>query len=355
VALEDPFWLDISLGNFRANVAQARSQLAGDAKLMVAVKSEAYGHGGAAIAKAAVAAGADALAVLDIPTGLGLRESLPDAPMLAWLISPDDNFLAASSAKLTLGISHSWQLEAIARQCQGFTTKVHLKIDTGLHRNGCLPELWPALVAKARELERAGLIVVEGIWSHLADTSLEEDRRSLERFHNALEVAHAAGLSPTIRHVAASAAAQDLPESRLDMVRIGIIVFGVSPFDDRGADELGFAPVMALRAPITEVDKSSATITLGMGFAHGLMPLPPSTGWVSWNGVRLALKSVEPHHCVLGWPETGSPEVGDVVTLFGDPSQHSPRAEDWAAWSATIGDEVISAMSPSVPRRYLSD
>lgn len=355
MALEDSFWLDISLGNFRANVAQARSQLAGSARLMVAVKSDAYGHGGAAIAEAAVSAGADALAVLDIPTGLALRETLPDTPMLAWLISPHDDFLAASAAQLTLGISHSWQLDAIARQCEGVTTTVHLKIDTGLHRNGCLPERWPALVATARELERAGLIDVEGIWSHLADTSLVEDKRSLERFHDALEVARAAGLSPTIRHIAASAAAKDLPESRLDMVRIGIIVFGVSPFDERSADELGFAPVMALRATITEANEKSATITIGMGFADGLMPLPPSTGWVSWNGQRLSLQSVEPHHCVLGWPETGSPAVGDSVTLFGDPSQHSPRAEDWAAWSRTIGDEVISAMSPSVPRRYLSD
>jgi alanine racemase len=355
VALEDSFWLDISLGNFRANVAQARSQLAGSARLMVAVKSDAYGHGGAAIAEAAVAAGADALAVLDIPTGLALRETLPETPMLAWLISPHDDFLAASAAQLTLGISHSWQLDAIARQCEGVTTTVHLKIDTGLHRNGCLPERWPALVAKARELERAGLIDVEGIWSHLADTSLEEDKRSLERFRDALKVARAAGLSPTIRHIAASAAAKDLPESRLDMVRIGIIVFGVSPFDERTADELGFAPVMALRATITEVKEKSATITIGMGFAHGLMPLPPATGWVSWNGQRLSLQSVEPHHCVLGWPETGAPAVGDSVTLFGDPSEHSPRAEDWASWSRTIGDEVISAMPPSVPRRYLND
>jgi len=355
MALETPFWLDLSLANFRANVAQARSQLAGDARLMIAVKSEAYGHGGVAIAEAAIAAGADALAVLDIPTGIALREKLPTTPMLAWLISPHDDFLAASRANLTLGISHSWQLDAIARQCQGLTTTVHLKIDTGLHRNGCLPSLWPALVAQARELEAAGLIVVEGIWSHLADTSLEEDQRSLERFHDALTVARAAGLSPTITHIAASAAAEDVPEARLDMVRIGIIAFGVSPFDDRSAKDLGFAPVMAARALITHVDEAAGTLTLGMGFGHGLMPLPSATGWVSWQGTPLPITSVELDHVVAELPETGSPAVGDIVTLFGDPAHGSPLAEDWATWAGTIGDEVVSALSPAVPRRYLND
>ncbi len=355
MALEAPFWLDISLTNFRANVAKAKSDLAGNSRLMIAVKSEAYGHGGLALAEAAVSAGADALAVLDIPTGIALRAKLPETPMLAWLISPHDDFLAASTANLTLGISHSWQLDAIAKQCQGMTTTVHLKIDTGLHRNGCLPSLWPALVAKARQLEAAGLIVVEGVWSHLADTSLEEDRRSLQRFHDALEVARVAGLSPTITHIAASAAAEDFPEARLDMVRIGIIAYGVSPFDDRSADELGFLPVMAARALITELHEAEATLTIGMGFGHGLMPLLPGTGWMSWRGASLPIVSVEVDHCVLGWPESGAPAIGDVVTLFGDPATGSPLAEDWAEWSGTIGDEVVSAMSPAVQRRYLSD
>jgi alanine racemase len=355
VALDAPFWLDISLASFRSNITQARSQLAGKARLMIAVKSEAYGHGGAALAEAAVAAGADALAVLDIPTGIALRGKLPNAPMLAWLISPHDDFAAASRASLTLGISHSWQLDALAEQCQGLTTTVHLKIDTGLHRNGCLPALWPALITQAKELEAAGLIVVEGIWSHLADTSLEEDKRSLERFHDALELARSAGLSPTITHIAASAAAEDFPDSRLDMVRIGIIVYGVSPFDQRSASELGFAPVMAARALITQVDEATGTLTIGMGFGHGLMPLPPATGWVSWQGAQLPIKSVALDHILVEWPHTGSPAVGDVVTLFGDPSGGSPLAEDWAAWSGTIGDEVVSALSPAVRRRYLND
>lgn len=353
--LEAPFWLDISLTNFRANVAKAKSDLAGDSRLMIAVKSEAYGHGGLALAEAAVSAGADALAVLDIPTGIALRQKLPETPMLAWLISPHDDFLAASTANLTLGISHSWQLDAIADQCQGLTTRVHLKIDTGLHRNGCLPSLWPALVDKAKELETAGLIVVEGIWSHLADTSLEEDKRSLERFYRALEVAQARGLTPSITHIAASAAAEDFPEARLDMVRIGIIAYGVSPFDDRSAEELGFTPVMAAKARITDVDETGATVTIGMGFGHGLMPLLPGTGWVSWQATSLPLRAVEVDHCTAGWPESGTPAIGDVVTLFGDPANGSPLAEDWAGWSRTIGDEVVSAMSPAIRRRYLND
>jgi alanine racemase len=354
MAVAPDCWLDISVSNFTGNVALAKAQLAGSARLMIAVKSDAYGHGGTPLALAAVEAGADALAVLDITTGISLREALPEIPMLAWLLSPHDDFRAASVAGLTLGISHLWQLEKLAAESQGRLTTVHLKVDTGLHRNGCLPEHWPALVAKARSLETSGLITVQGVWSHLADTSLDEDRISLQRFHEAVEIARAAGLSPSILHIAASAAANDVPEARLDMVRIGISVFGVSPFDDRSALDLGFAPVMAARARITSLDEGRKEITVGMGFADGLMPLAPDTGWVALGGQRVPVKSVEVDHCVVGWPALGAPALGEIVTLFGDTNLPAPRAEDWAQWAGTIGDEVVSAMPKHLTRNYLS-
>ena len=335
-------------------MAHAKASLAGAAALMVAVKSEAYGHGGQALATLAVKAGADALAVLDIPTGVSLRSAAPSIPMLCWLISPHSNLQDAVDYSLTLGISHLWQLDMIRELAPETPILIHLKIDTGLHRNGCLQENWPTLVARAKELEDQGLVSVEGVWSHLADTSLAEDKISLARFHDAVDVVKNAGLTPTLLHIAASAAATDLPEARLDMVRVGISAYGVSPFDDRTAEDMGFHPVMAARAVVTQVDPVGQIVTVGMGYADGLLPLPPHTGWLNHQGHRGAIVSVEADHTVVSFDTGNLPEVGSVLTLFGEPELGSPRAEDWATWGDTIGDEVLVGIAPHVPRRYLS-
>jgi len=338
---------------FQENIQAAKKILAGDAKLMIAVKSDAYGHGFARLAPIALENGADQLAVLDIDTGVAVREWAPTAPLLCWLLSPHDNFGRALDASLELGISHLWQLEKLEREAEGRVAVVHLKIDTGLHRNGALESDWPALVARAGELEREGVLMVVGVFSHLADTSIAEDKAALERFHRAVEVATQAGLSPTTLHIAASSAAMDLPESRLDMVRVGIIAYGVSPFDDRSAPEVGFTPVMSIHSSVISIDPENHTAAIGMGYADGLLPLPPDTGYVLIGTRRAAIQSVELDHTVVsthGFDAT----VGDHVLVLGDHTAGAPRAEDWAEWGNTIGDEVVVGIAAHVPRNYLS-
>jgi alanine racemase len=229
---------------------------------------------------------------------------------------------------------------------------VHIKVDTGLHRNGCLVEHLPALVTKAKEMENRGLIVVEGMWSHLADTSIDEDKKSLERFRQAVAIATDAGLTPTILHIAASAAATDLPESRLDLVRVGISVYGVSPFDDRTAEDMGFTPVMVAKARVTDTSPDGTT-TIGMGYADGLLPIPPGSGWLHYDGHRGVISSVDAHSMRVTWPADFAPAIGDTVTIFGDPTHGSPRAEDWASWANTIGDEVVAGMPARLHRVFV--
>lgn len=344
-------WLDISLPAFAANVKLAKQELAGHAQLMVAVKSDAYGHGGDVLAQVALESGADALAVLDITTGIALRKTQPEAIMLAWLLSPGNDFQAAIDASLDLGVSHLWQLDKIAKARVDSPVRVHLKIDTGLHRNGALAADWPALVDSAAQLEAQGTITVVGIWSHLADTSVAEDQVSLTRFHEAVAHAREAGLSPDILHIAASAAAIDFPESRLDLVRVGLIAYGVSPFEDKGALELGFQPVMTARARVLEI--SQDTVVLGMGYADGLLALPADTGWVVLKGEQVKILGIEAETLIVEKPSTPV-GPGDVATLWGEPALGSPIVEDWAGWGNTIGDEVIAGVSPSVPRNYLT-
>lgn len=347
---EHSCWLEINTKAFARNVSRAKADLAGSAKLMVAVKSNAYGHGATTLAPLAMTSGADALAVLDVETGMAVRKVVPDAPLLCWLLSPRSDYQAAVDACLTLGISHLWQVEALRACTITSPVTVHLKVDTGLHRNGCLIENLPELATAARELEERGLIDMEGVWSHLADTSLEEDRISLERFHRAVDIVQKHGLTPRVVHIAASAAATDLPESRLDMVRVGISVYGVSPFDDRTAEDMGFQPVMAAKARVVETQGS--TTTLGMGFSDGLLPITPGVGWLRHGDSKGTITAVDQNTMTVTW-EGDAPPVGEAITLFGEPSTGSPRAEDWAAWADTIGDEVVAAMPERVHRVFV--
>lgn len=347
-------YASVSLPAFRANVQHARKMLAGDARLMIAIKSDAYGHGGVQLAQAAVDAGADALAVLDIEYGRSIRQKVPDVPLLCWLHSPHSDFAAAAELDLDVGISGLWQLELLREQAPHQGTRVHLKIDTGLHRNGALASVWPDVVRRAKELEEEGHLKVVGIWSHLADTSLEDDRTSLERFHDAVAIAHQAGLEPNLLHIAASAAAADLPETRLDMVRVGIIAYGVSPFDDRTAQEMGFHPVMAVKARVTSIDATESKAILGMGFADGLLPPHDDEGWVAHSGHRYRIASVDVDRTVISALDRAPmPSVDEWITLWGDPDAGSPRAEDWASWAGTIGDEVVASVAAHVERRFI--
>jgi len=170
----------------------------------------------------------------------------------------------------------------------------------------------------------------QGKWKRLGACGCEEsgltfltpppkdNEESLERFLVAVDQARATGLAPEILHIAASAAATDLPPSRLDLVRVGISVYGVSPFDERTPEAMGFLPVMAPRARVTGVDMDSGVARVGMGYGEGLLPLPPPyPGGVSLEGARADIHEVNVDHILVGIPSGAAPGVGDIVTLWG--------------------------------------
>lgn len=338
--------ITINRAALSANLRHAKNSFAADGSLMMAVKSNAYGHGDELVVAIALASGADELAVLDIPTALRIRPLAPHTPLFAWLLSPTDDFAAAAVARVELGVSAPWQLDAIERAQPSEPVVVHLKIDTGLHRNGATEEQWPELVARAADLERNGVIRVRAVWSHLADTSVETSRSALEKLQRAVSVAKAGGVHPEIAHLAASHAAVELPEARLDLVRLGILAYGVSPFDAQTAQDLGFEPALTLWAPVIAHDDER--LTLGIGFGHGLMR-PHSEATVDAGGGSYRLVELGPE--MSTWAPLGLPgeiEAGDNVAVLG--REAKANAETWAGWCGTIGDEVLSKLSTWLER-----
>jgi alanine racemase len=350
----------IDLDAVRGNIAAIR-RIVAPARVMAVVKADGYGHGAVAVARAAVEAGADQIGVADLDEALALRRAGIEAPILAWLHAPDADFAEAIDAGIELGISSAAQLERAAGAA------VHLKIDTGLARNGVAPADWPAVVARAVELERTGVVRVRGVWSHLANAGAEATELQRQRFDRAVEAARAAGLDPELRHLAASEAALALPELRYDLVRVGIAMYGLPPAPGMDVAALGLRPAMELAGAVAAVRRVPAGEGVSYGFLHrterettlALVPLGYADGLprAATGGAEVAIGGRR--HPVVGRiamdqivVDVGDApvEVGDRVVLWGDPATGAPSAEDWASAAGTIGYEIVTRVGPRVPR-----
>ena len=338
-------------------------------EVIAVVKANAYGHGAAATAVAALSAGATRLGVAEIPEALELRRQGVHAPLMAWLHAPGERFEHAAAQDIELGISSFDQLEAAAAAATvDRPVGVHLKFETGLSRNGIAPADWGRVLAEAARLERIGRLRIVGLFSHLSNTSADDDRAALAKFEEGVAAAASFGIHPEIRHIAATAAAIDLPEMRLDAVRIGVGLFGLSPFDDRSSAELGLRPAMTLRGAIAAVRRVPAGTGVSYGYDHRtdrdttlvLVPLGYADGVprnasgrlpVSIAGRRFVnVGRIAMDQFVVDVGDTPV-SIGDEVVLFGDPTLGVPSAADWAAAADTINYEIVTRIGPRVPRR----
>ncbi|SDK27715.1 alanine racemase [Cryobacterium sp. Sr8] len=360
----------VDLDAISANVAHLRA-LTGTAHTMAVVKANAYGHGAVPVARAALAGGADWLGVADIAEALELREAGIGAPVLAWLHDPDTDWSAAIAADVDLGLSSAVQLQQVADASATLdcTASVQIKLETGLSRNGVQESEWAPVLALAAELERSGRVRVRGIFSHLSNASPAEDTEAIARFDRGLALAAAVGLTPELTHLAASAAALRLPAARYSMVRLGISIYGLSPFDDASSADLGLVPAMTLRGRVAAVrhvpagtgvsydytwrapvDSSLALVPLG--YADGVPRQASGRAQVSIGGVlhpvvgRIAMDQFV---VSVGLEPVA---VGDEVVLFGDPASGVPSADDWAHAAGTINYDIVTRIGRRVPRSY---
>ncbi|MGO2748118.1 alanine racemase [Microbacterium sp.] len=337
--------------------------------VIAVVKANAYGHGAASAAVAALSGGATRLGVAEIAEGLDLRRQGITAPIVAWLHEPGQRFETAAANRIEVGISSFDQLEAAgaAAGAEG-VVDVHLKLETGLSRNGIPPRDWGRVLAEAARLERIGRIRIIGLFSHLSNASPADDRDALARFEEGTAAATSVGIHPQIRHIAATAAAIDLPETRLDAVRIGIGLYGLSPFDDRSSAELGLRPAMTLRGAVAAVrrvpagagvsygydhraDRDTTLALVPLGYADGIPRQASGRGPVAIGGRRFAVTGrVAMDQFIVDVGDTPV-SVGDEVTIFGDPTLGAPSATEWANAAGTINYDIVTRIGNRVPRR----
>jgi alanine racemase len=368
---------EIDLAAFRANLAALQAHV-GSTAVMVVVKADGYGHGIIPCAREARAAGAGWLGVATPAEALALRDAGDTGPVLAWLYGVEEDLsplVAASVDVSAQSVDQVSRLVAAAATAER-RARVHLKVDTGLSRNGAAAEVWPEVCAAAAEAEDAGALEVVGIWSHLAAAD-ELDHPSvpiqLAAFQRAYEIARSAGLEPALRHLGNSAGALVVPDARLDLVRVGIAAYGIDPAPGIAAHAgVPLRPVMTLRSQLVNVKQiaSGAGVSYGwtwtadrattvglvpLGYGDGIPRHAGNRAEVGWSGGRAPIRG---HVCmdqfVVDLGPGSDPEPGTEVILFGPGDRGEPTAADWAEWSGTIGYEIVTRIGPRVPRSYLN-
>ncbi|GEL16237.1 alanine racemase [Pseudonocardia asaccharolytica DSM 44247 = NBRC 16224] len=363
----------IDLAAIRYNVGLlAGMAAASGAQAMVVVKADGYSHGAVPVARAALEAGAAWLGVCTLDEAMALRSAGITAPVLSWLHLPDEDFAPAVGAGIDLSVSSRAHLAAVldgARRA-GRPARLHLKIDTGLSRNGAQPADWPDLVDDAAKGAAEGACEVVAVWSHLAHADaphhLVIDRQA-ERLNAAWQAVRERGLHP-IRHLANSAATMTRPDLHFDLVRPGIAVYGLDPLDRPVADG-PLRPAMTLRARVVLVKRVPA----GEGVSYGhewttphettlaLLPIGYADGvprrlnragrmrvWLAGRS-RPVVGRVCMDQIVVDCGDDPVTE-GQTAVLFGPGDGGTPTAQEWAAELGTIHYEIVTGVRGRVRR-----
>ena len=368
----------IDTGAYRRNLAVVQARLH-PAQLMAVVKDDAYGHGASHMVSAARESGVSAFGVLDIATGVALREEgiLGDCLAFAWLIDASDDFASALEHSIDLGVSNVGVLDAVASAAmvddgspEGSLrqpARVHLKIDSGLHRNGAAPHEWANLVSRAKHWQDAGHVDVVGVWTHIAEASVADDNAARDIFDAAVELARESGLRPTLRHLAASAASFEREDFRYDLARVGGFTFGIGPGSGIGPAHLGLEAVMAACASILRVDEiaGESFAVLDCGYLDGIPawsceaddgatgPLPRRGFDVVVAGARCPVVDVSADTMTIALGKTGSTvRVGDEAILFGSHLRGEPVLQEWADALGTVGEEIVVRVGSQAEREY---
>lgn len=342
------------------------------ADVLAVVKADGFGHGALQVAGIALASGATWLGVTTCAEALALRAGGITAPILSWLHSPAEDFGPAISADIDLSAASPAHLRAVAEGAAraGRRANVHLKVDTGLHRNGAVREEWPELIGQARRAELDGHVRVRGIWSHLIsgiDPDGQQIRAQVKLFEEAVELARDAGLRPELRHLANSVATLAAPETHYELVRPGIALYGVEPhpqhhFGLRGAMTLRARVIVTKRVPagsgvsyehdyITEHDGNLALVPLGYADGVPFSSVADAEVWIAGRRYPVAGRVAMDQFVVDLGDDPAT--VGAEVIVFGPGDQGEPTVAEWARWAHTIPHEIVTRIGPRVARRYV--
>lgn len=367
-----PVWAEINLDNLAFNIKQIKSKLKNQEVIGV-VKADAYGHGAVDIAPVLLENGVTKLAVAVISEAVELRRSGVMCPIMILGYTPlsqGDNILKYDIEQTVFSYEYALELSKMAEK-RHITVKIHIALDTGMGRIGFLPE--ENSVEAVYNISKLPNIEIEGLFSHFStadEDNKEYTKLQFERYNWFYKRLQEKGVAIRIRHIANSAAIMDLPETHLDGVRPGIILYGYYPSEEVIKEHLKLKPVMTLKTNIVHIkdvksgeyisygrefkcERSSKIATLPVGYADGYTRLLNGKAKVIINGeFAPVVGRICMDQCMVDITDLSAAEVGDEVILMGEEGGNKFDADDIAKLIGTINYEIVCMINKRVPRVY---
>lgn len=366
-------WAEVNLDHLVYNLKEIRKYAGAHTKIAAVIKANGYGHGALEIAGTLLENGADLLAVSSINEAVEIRKKYQKAQTLVLGYTPTENIEEAIRYGVIQTIYSFDQAVKYSEEAEriGMGISVHIKIDTGMNRIGF--KIDKQSVNEIKRIHELPNIKVNGVFSHLAVAD-EEDKSfswiQYNRFKIFSKWLEEAGIKIPIKHIANSAAIIDLPEMNLDMVRPGIILYGLYPSDKVQCKKLDLKPVMSLKTRISHIKilsedggisyglkysgkKGDKIATIPIGYADGYTRLLSNKGEVLIKGKRAPIVGIIcMDQCMIDVSEIGDVKAGDEVTLFGSDGRNVLPVEELAEKMGTINYEIVCMVGRRIPRFY---
>lgn len=366
-----PTFAEVDLGAIRDNVRAIGSFVAPSVEKLAVVKANAYGHGDVEVARACLEAGATRLGVALVEEGIRLREAGMDAPILVLVEATPEAAKPIVAHDLTPSIFTLASARYLneAASVAGKRHKVHVCVDTGMHREGAPFEQGLTLV---EEVARLDSLEIEGLWSHFALGEQESHPftvEQIERFSDLCASVSKRGIDVPIKHLTSSAGIVLFSESHLDLVRMGIMMYGLYPHASI-ASRIELRPAMRVVSAVGMVrrvaagegisygltyapERESTIATVLLGYGDGFARLLSNRGHVLVGGRRRSVAGRVTMDQIMIDCGDDDVAVGDEVVVIGRQGDEEMTADEIADVIGTINYEVVTALSARVPRTYV--
>lgn len=370
-----PVWAEIHLDKLKHNIQEVRRVVKKDTLVCAVIKADGYGHGATVIAKTLLENGADRLAVATLSEAIELRKAGYEVPILILGYTPEtqgEDLLKYNIIQTLYTLEQAKSFSELAMK-HGKELTIHLKIDTGMSRIGFQAN--EITIEEIKEIFHLPNLKVEGIFTHFAVADERDKTFTYKQFQQFMFLVNALekdGYTIPIKHVSNSAAIIDLPEMNLDMVRAGIMLYGLYPSDDVKKENVDLKQVMELKARVSHVktlpkdrgvsyglkyktDQERRIITLPIGYADGFTRMLTNKAEVIAKGHKIPIVGRICMDQCMADATAIDINRGDEVTLFSSDPTSGNTIDDIAAKLGTINYEIVCMIGKRVPRVYMEN
>lgn len=370
--------MDAAISNYHA----IKNQIGEDTKICCVIKADGYGHGAVELAKLFSELKCDYFAVSNLDEALELRDAKITEPIVILGYTPANRCEDLSKYNISQAVYGKDYAKMLSDECvkAGVECKIHIKCDTGMSRIGFMCQQFPRDDYSIEEIKEACTLpnlINEGIFTHFAVADEEKDGREYTKqqfsaFMYTVNSLKEHGITFDVTHCSNSGAIIDYPDMKLDMVRAGIILYGLSP-SQKLKDRLSLEPIMRLKTMVSYVkeikkgttvsygrtftaDRDMKIATVPVGYADGYIRAFAKDGYMFIKGQKAKIIGrICMDQTLLDVTDIEGVEIGNVCVLFGNGKGGEPTPDDVASWGDTINYEIVCSVSKRVPRLYRRD